>query len=117
MASSTEIRRALAALLAVLDVGDVSVAPGEIAYEPGVLRQRFAVRAITGLPGDEQAEATLDELMEPEGARSIKALLEADHTLGGLVADVTVTRCTGWQLFRIDDHDAIGATWTVSTLS
>lgn len=103
----------------MLDGIDVRVAPGPVEYDPcgGIDTAAFVVRAIVGLAGDEHAENTLDELIQPEGARSIKALLEADHDLGGLVVDTAVTRCTGWQLFRQGEHDALGATWTVNTLN
>jgi len=117
MASPTEIRRAISALLDSLDGVDVQVAPAAVEYGARELHQAFAVRILTGPAGDEAAELLLDELIAPDGGRSVKRLVETDPTLGGLVTDTTVTRCTGWQLFPRGDMAAVGATWTVSTLS
>ena len=117
MTGVTEIRRALAGALAVLDL-TVQVAPAQVDYKPRELHQAFVVRVLTGPIGDSRAEDLLDELIEPEGDRSVKQLLEADATLAGLVAHATVARCTGWQTFPQHDASvAIGATWTVTTLT
>lgn len=117
MAAVTEIRRALAARLVVLELA-VQVAPAQVDYKPLELAQQFAVRVMAGSLGDERAEELLDELIEPEGERSVKQLLEADSTIDGLVIDATVTRCTGWQTFpHPDGTAAIGATWTVNTIT
>jgi uncharacterized Rossmann fold enzyme len=118
MLSPTDVRRALAARLACLDGVEAHVAPAETDYSSqGLDRMRFNVRIVVGPVGVEQAEGLLDELIAAEGDRSVKALLEADRRLDGLVADLDVPRCSGWQTFRREGHDAIGATWTVTTLS
>lgn len=115
------MRRALAATLEPLHASPgltLRVASGPVEYAAvGFDRLGFNVQAVAGLAGDEDAENLLDELIARDGARSVKTLLEADPELGGLVSDTAVVRCTGWQLYRQGDHDAIGATWTVHTLT
>jgi hypothetical protein len=107
MTSPTVIRRALVAALPGLDA---QVTPSAIDYSQGAGMdvQRFNVRIVVGRDGD-AAQERLDELIAAAG---VKALLEADRTLGGLVADVAVVKCTGYQLFP--PADVLGATWTVA---
>lgn len=50
----------------------------------------FTVQAFVALNSDIGAQIMLDEMCATTGARSVKALLEADRTLGGLVDSLTV---------------------------
>lgn len=112
MASVTDIRRALEQRLAGID-GEVAVYPGPSDYArgPGFHTVRFVARVIVGPEGDE-AEGRLDHLLDEGGVRS---LLEADDTLGGLVADVAVAKCSGYQTYGPPDAPHLGAEWTVET--
>jgi hypothetical protein len=55
----------------------------------------FTVEVFVGAPLDHAAQVNLDAYLAPSGGRSIKAALEADVTLGSLVADLRVVSCTG----------------------
>ncbi len=113
------MRRALAAALAPLTTlpgvtARVATAGVDFAAV-GFDERRYSVQVIAGAAETEESEQLLDELVARTGHRSVKALLEANPKLGGRVADITVARCSGAQLFKTGDRDAIGATWTVHT--
>lgn len=111
MSRVTEIRRALAAL-----AEGSTVAPGPTEYAPGngLDRCRFDVLLLVGPSDDEDAQARLDELIAPSG---LKELLERDRSLGGLVSDLAVARCSGWQIHRRAGGEQLGATWSVDVLT
>lgn len=135
-ASLTDIRTALAAQLKTVDRDwQVSpyilanptppcaqVLPDEMDYhqamQNGAETWSFVVQVIVALGTDEGAQRKLDELLESSGALSVKAALEADEDLGGLVSSVTVTRTTGYRTYNLGptQQEALGAEWTVSVL-
>ena len=41
-----------------------------------------------------QAQITMQQFMDPSGSTSVKAAIESDTTLGGLVSDLIVTKAT-----------------------
>lgn len=111
MATTREIRHALAERLA--DIGAVVHTGDYHARKPGEPfdTRAFIVQIVLG-PDSEEARDQLDELLDPTG---LKALLEADDTLGGLVADLEVVRASGHRLYQTDDGLRLGAEWTVHT--
>lgn len=135
MASLADIRAGLAANLAVLDGIQVSAyllsnpslptiwvrpAPGEgieyhKAFANGLENWTMVVQAFfaNGI-SDIGAQKQLDELLESSGPTSVKAAIEADKTLGGVVQDTYVQSCTGYQEYgRPDGTTALGCEWTV----
>src|SRR5262245_54193773 len=50
----------------------------------------FVVQGFVALTTDLGSQVTLDEMCAPSGTRSVKAALETDRTLGGLVSDLHV---------------------------
>lgn len=112
MSATTEVRHALAAALAGLPGVDVRPAAVTYAEARGLTSARYEATVLTGPAGDPDAEDQLDDLIAPEG---VKATLEQDRTLGGLVADLNVSKCTGWQVYRRGEQQMLGATWTVDT--
>jgi hypothetical protein len=74
----------------------------------------FTVRAMVGTPTDIGAQKRLDRMISPTGEDSIKAAVEADGTLGGVVEDLHVTSCSGYKAFARDGGTvALGANWRV----
>jgi hypothetical protein len=57
----------------------------------GLNEYPFVIQAFCALNSDIGAQRLLDEMCADTGPTSIKALLEADKTLGGLVDDLVVT--------------------------
>lgn len=106
----TEIRKAMAAPLGMLP-GRVKVAVGEA--KEGEPHDQMIVGITLGPPTPEH-EALLDEMLEAAGERSVKALLEADRTLGGSVEDLMVVANSGYRLYPSPEGPQLGAEWTVT---
>lgn len=131
MPTLTEIREGLAANLDVIPGLQASaymlgnphapyaeVVPGETEYDKTFARGldywRLTVRVIVGEPSDKGAQKRLDRFLSPSGGESIKATIEADDTLGGVVDDLRVTSCTGYRLFgTLGQSSRLGAEWSV----
>lgn len=134
-ASLADIRQGLAANLAVLDGIQVSayvlgnpslptiwVRPSPSdgfeyhrAFANGLESWTMLVQAYfaSGI-SDIGAQKNLDALLESTGATSVKAAIEADKTLGGVIKDLKVTTCTGYLEYgRPDGTTALGCDWTV----
>lgn len=75
---------------------------GDIEYDQtmgrGLDLMPFTVEVFTGSPTDQGAQMVLDEYLSPAGGRSIKAALELDKTLGGIVDDLRVVSCAGYRV-------------------
>lgn len=130
-----QIREALADSLAALkDSAQVSayrlssptyptvfvVGPEEIDYhktmQSGIGGFPMTVMALTGNASDIGAQQTLDELVSATGKKSVKAALEADTTLGGVVDSLIVRSCSGYRLYGASHNETgyvLGAQWSV----
>jgi hypothetical protein len=139
MATLTEIREALAVNLDVLTDVQVSAymlasptppsahlypggGAGEIEYDlamgRGLDRWPFTVQVFVGAAADVGAQKRLDVFLAPSGAQSVKAAIESDKTLGGLVQDVRVVSCDGYRAYTFDGRAAVlGAEWHVEVLA
>ncbi len=74
----------------------IQVAAGETLFDLAMARgldiRRFVVQAFVDFSSDTAPQALLDELLAPDGERSVKQAVESDRTLGGLVDNVRVVR-------------------------
>jgi hypothetical protein len=88
------------------------------AFQNGAETWGLIVQVIVAFGSDVGAQRQLDELLESSGSLSVKAALEADVRLGGIVSDVTVTRTSGYRTYRLGatQTEALGAEWNVSVL-
>ena len=66
----------------------------------------FQVQALSGSPVSEQAQVQLDAWKEPAGANSVKAAIESDPTLGGVVISAQVTKASGDIEYQFGAHSA-----------
>lgn len=86
------------------------------AFANGLENWTFLVQAFfaSGIT-DIGAQKKLDELLASTGATSVKAAIESDKTLGGLVKDLKVERCTGYLEYSnpAGTTTALGCDWTV----
>jgi len=83
-------------------------------FQGGLHRPTFRVQAFVALSTDQGAPQLLDRYLDPTGDLSVKAALEADTSLGGLVQDLHVTTTTGETLFvRDQGGPLLGSEWTV----
>jgi len=129
--TALEVRQALAAALRVIPglnaqpylLGNLMpptavVTRGPIAYDQafqgGVHTWTFIVRAFVASVTDIGAQTLLDEFLSAEGERSVKAAIEADTSLGGIVSDLHVTGASGEQEFvREGGGPLLFSEWTV----
>jgi hypothetical protein len=95
--------------------------PGEIQYDAAMRRGHdditFTVQAFVAYAADIGAQKNLDVLLAPSGEKSVKAALEADLTLGGLVDDLTVTESTGYRLADRSSGPLLTVGWTVEVMA
>lgn len=136
MGSPSAIRQGIATALASLVPGSVShiyeyvpsnpttpcvyVGDGPIDYDLALSRGldslTFEVTVLLAFTMDEASQQTLDGLRVSTGG--VKALLEADPTLGGACSSLRVTGATGSQLHVTEGKPpACGTTWTVEVLA
>lgn len=83
---------------------------------------RFKVRALIGSVLEESAQRIVDDLLDTAGENSIKAVLESDRTLDGLVDDVTVEQSTGYRTYPVElpgvpTQHMLGCEWTVCVIA
>jgi hypothetical protein len=84
------------------------------ALDGGTHRLIMLVRAYLANPTDVSAVNRLESYLAPEGDNSIKAAIESDRTLEGLVADLHVTGATGEQPYTAEGQPLVlGSEWTV----
>jgi len=96
----------------------VWVFPGDEDYDlaarRGTDKLTFMVQAIAGIVTDQGAQQLLDEFMDDGGAKSIKAAVESDTTLGGAADDLHVTERSGYQQVTLEGRGRfVFAEWTV----
>jgi hypothetical protein len=99
----------------------IEIIVGEILYHQamvdGLVQVTMIVRAYVGLALNVPAQQRLDRFLAPSGDESVKAAIEADLTLGGVVDDVTVVSASGHIVFVRESQPAmLGAEWTVTVL-
>jgi hypothetical protein len=100
---------------------NVQVIPGDTDYDLAMHRglDELTMRVVVsvGLVADIGAQKNLDEYLAGSGPRSIKQAVESDPTLGGVVADVTVTAATGPKVLATEQGGVLFSEWTVQVLA
>ncbi len=93
---------------------------GEVLYDQamnsGLQDWTFLVQVFVGVATDQGAQILLDSYLSPDGPRSVKAALEVDPRLGGLIQDMDVLSAAGEQIYIIDNRQYLGSEWTVRIL-
>ena len=93
------------------------LAMGEISYDivmgRGADLYTFTVRCAVQRVDEIRGQALLDTLREPSGATSVKTVLEADETLGGLVDYVHVKAASADQVITVGQLTYLGVEFTV----
>lgn len=98
------------------------IEPGAIDYDAAFHRgmdiYTLTVRVQVGISTDKGSQKTLDRMLAPSGAYSIKAAIESDATLGGACDDLHVKSCSGYRVYARDGNRAqLGAEWTVEVFA
>lgn len=73
----------------------------------------LTVMAVAGTTTDKGAQIVLDKFIGATGTSSVKAAIEGDATLAGVVNDLIVESCTGYRLYAIEGKEMLGAEWRV----
>src|ERR1043166_6807324 len=118
MADMDAIRNAMAdSLREIPDMNNVSpyltiqpipptleIYPDKFYFDRGIQTDelRFKVRAIIGSVLNIEGQQYLDSLLDSSGEMSVKAALEANRTLDGLVDDLRVEEVSGYKLYPYD---------------
>lgn len=110
MSRTTEIRKALEAAVAAI-APDARAMSAGTKYDEG--KEQFTLRVLVGDPEDESLVEALDEMLDDEGPRSIKAALERDIELGGAVNSLWVARHGGHRLYPLGQSPVLGAEWLI----
>lgn len=132
MGKMADLREALAVTLEALDgvqesayvlgnstppAAEIEPAPitYDLAMQRGLDEWRFTVRVFVAMNADIGSQVLLDSFIEPVGDQSVKTLIEADRTLGGLCDFVQVESCSGYKTFqsRHSGQMWLGAEWAV----
>jgi hypothetical protein len=92
--------------------------PDEVSYDLAMARGldlwRLIVQGFVGSPMDQGAQVNLDEWLAPAGAKSVKAAIEADGTLGGKIQGLHVEKASGYRLYQLENRGSVlGAEWTI----
>lgn len=98
----------------------VQVIPGDTDFDLSMHRglDEITMRVVVtvGLVADIGAQVSLDEYLDGSGPRSIKQAVESDSTLGGVVADASVTTATGPKVLASEQGGVLFSEWTVQVI-
>lgn len=139
MASMSEIRQALAEAMLAVDglrtfdalpaqppVPCAVVTPDTVTYDysfgnvrraAGLTAYDFVITVLVGAMSERSAQNRLDGYVSPSGDQSIKAAVETDRTLGGVVSDVRVTSMRDYVSFPNGDSTFLGAEFTAQVIA
>lgn len=89
------------------------------AMSNGAIELMMAVEGLVGqLTADISSQKTIDLWIDDTGPKSIKAALEKDPTLGGIVDTLMVISCTGYKVYALPTKpEILGAEWLVKVIA
>lgn len=98
------------------------VSPPSIKYEQsfgrGLNQYDFQIVLLATRADERTGQDLIDGYCEPTGSTSVRAAIESDRTLGGLVDDLHVTDMTGVSPTTLADGQVyLTATWVVQVYS
>jgi hypothetical protein len=77
-------------------------------------KYNFTVQVIVGRASERHAQRTLDLYVNPVGASSVKAGVESNRTLGGVVSDVVCESMPNVGAITINDQTYLAAEFLVA---
>lgn len=86
----------------------------DTAFGRGLDTFTFTVQVIVSKVSDRNAQSNLDGYCNPSGASSVKAAIESDRTLGGLVQDLRVTEARDYRAATINENTYLTVTFAVT---
>ena len=83
----------------------------------GMTEQEYTVTVIVARATERTAEASVDGYTAYDGTTSVRAAIEADRTLGGVVDDLIVESATGIQSVSANDTEYLSVDFVVRVYS
>ena len=83
----------------------------------GMTEQEYTVTVIVARATERTAEASVDGYTSYDGTTSVRAAIEADRTLGGVVDDLIVESATGIQSVSANDTEYLSVDFVVRVYS
>lgn len=134
MAALTDIRNGLATRIATISgLRTAATIPDQVnppiaiviperltyddAYNKGLVTYSFLVQVIVGKVSERTSQNKIDGFINPTGATSIKAAIEGDKTLNGVVFDTRVTEVTGYSVVQVGDIAYMSCEFRVTVLA
>lgn len=134
MAALTDIRSGLATRIATISgLRTAATIPDQVnppiaiviperltyddAYGKGLVTYSFLVQVIVGKVSERTSQNKIDGFINPTGATSIKAAIEGDKTLNGVVFDTRVTEVTGYSVVQVGDIAYMSCEFRVTVLA
>ena len=90
---------------------------GNVARVAGLTRYEFIITVLVGSMSERAAQHRLDGYVSPSGDQSIKAAVESDRTLGGVVSDVRVAGMRDYVSFPNGDSTFLGAEFVAQVMA
>jgi hypothetical protein len=98
-------------------VGPDTITPHQ-AMQNGLSMWQIIVQGFVGSIMDRGAHVNLDKWLDETGGTSVRAAIEADPTLGGIVASALVTEISGFGKANLPDRaEVLGCDWTVQVFN
>jgi len=86
----------------------------DTAFARGLDTYTFSVQLIVSKVSDRNAQSNLDAYCNPDGDSSVKAAIESDRTLGGLIQDLRVTEVRDYRAATINENTYLTVTFVVT---
>lgn len=87
----------------------------DLTMQRGLDHMTIVVQGLVGSHTDIGRQKQLDEWLAPTGSSSVKAAIESDATLAGLVVAARVVRFNGYRIYSLPNSGPVlGAEWFVS---
>jgi hypothetical protein len=84
----------------------------------GLDRWTIVIQAFAGSWEQRAAQEVLDQWLAPTGSTSVKAAVESDITLGGIVASARVARSSGYRVYDLPNRGrTLGAEFFVDVVA
>lgn len=89
----------------------------DLTYGRGADSYRIPVLLLVAKVSDRASSSNLAAYLAADGATSVKAAVEADSTLGGIVDDCHVAQATGIGSYTFGGIDYLGAEFTLEVVA
>ena len=97
------------------------IGPEEITYhramQNGHADWSITIQALAGLTSDRGAQELLDRMLESTGSASVRAAIEADKTLGGVVDNCIVRGASGYRQYTTAQGDVLACEFSVAVIA